>query len=46
MSKSLKLSRTTIREYRLRIKEIGFTFKEFATLPFDEMQQALKHVPA
>ena len=45
MSKSLKLSRTTIREYRLRIKEIGFTFKEFATLPFDEMQQALKHVP-
>jgi hypothetical protein len=42
MVKALGLGRSTIREYRLRIKELGFSFKEFATLTYDEIKRALR----
>jgi transposase len=41
MSKNLGLSRTTIRDYKLRINKIGFSFKDFAALSSNEMQRVL-----
>lgn len=41
MANTLRLSRTTVKEYKRRIIETGISFQDFAALPVVEMQHVL-----